>query len=646
MPRVSQSTETDTIVPEQNAQDVAAKRRSTAPVKLHLRLLETTDIHGHLLPFNYYTNQADQPTGLARVATLITRARDEARNCLLFDNGDFLQGTPLSDLTVRPDDGWTEANPVVGAMNLLGYDAVALGNHEFNFGLEVLGRVLDEAEFPITCANVSDSTTGAPAFATFQMLDRRLHDTTGRPHDIRIAVIGLLPPQITVWDRNHLHGRLKTQGIAETARRIAPAAREAGADLVIALAHTGIDGGPDRPEQENAALALAAVPGIDAVLAGHSHQVFPTGDPNPLPGADPAGGTLNGTPAVMAGFAGSHLGVLDLTLTQRAGGWHVTGHRSEARPVVAANTGNAAPPDPGICAALDGAHRHTLRVIDKPLGVTTAPLHNYLAMVRTDPTLQLINRAQADRLKQAVRGTPDADLPVLSATAPFKAGGRAGPGHYTDIPAGPLRLRNVADLYAFPNTLLGARITGAALRDWLERAASCFNTLKPGLPDQPLCDARMPGHAFDVIAGVSYRIDLSQPPRHAPDGRLANPAAARIVDLRHGGRAVADADRFLIATNSYRAHGGGPYAAIPEADFVLKETTPVRDVVAAHLRDAPRVNGAVTPVWSFAPLDGASALHLTGPGLRAHPDDMARMGAEDLGDTPQGFMRLRLPLTG
>jgi len=634
-----------TKVAQQSAarQEKSPEQTRTSNPRLKLRLLETTDIHGHLLPFNYYTNQGEQPTGLARVATLITQARHEVENCLLFDNGDFLQGSPLADLTAQKNNGWTGPNPVICAMNHIGYDVVGLGNHEFNFGLPALNEALDHADFPVTCANVTDRATGAPSFATFQILSRRLNDETGGAHDLRIAVIGLVPPQVVIWDRNQLCDLVDVHGITETARRVVPMARKAGADLVIALAHTGISPGPDSPDQENAALELARVPGLDAVLAGHSHQVFPSATHSDVPGVDAVASTLNDTPAIMAGFAGSHLGVLDLTLSRGPSGWHVTAHRAEARPV-APKDGHTVPPDPALSATLEKAHQHTLALIETPLNTANAPLHSYLATVRTDPTLQLVNRAQAHALARAITGTPDAQLPVLSATAPFKTGGRSGPHYYTDIPQGPVRLRNAADLYGFPNTLVGARITGSRLRDWLERAASCFHTLIPGQQGQALWDARMPGHAFDVIDGITYRIDLSQPPRYGPDGQLANADATRVRELRHNAKPVSEDDRFLIATNSYRAFGGGPYTTLPDDDIVLKGATPVRDILAAFIRDHGPISDHVTPVWAFTALPDTTAIHLTGPGLRAYPQTIANLGAVDLGDTAEGFMRLQLPL--
>lgn len=601
------------------------------------------------MPFDYHSGQDGRPLGLARLATLIREARAEADNCLLFDNGDFLQGTPLSDMTGQSDD-WDGPNPVIAAMNALDYDAVGLGNHEFNFGLPALGRALASARFPATCANVAALDGVSLPFAPTLMLERRLTDTAGQAHDLRIGVIGLVPPQIAIWDRHHLQGRLNCAGITQTARRLVPGLRAAGADLVIALAHTGIDDGPDHPGLENAALPLSRVPGIDAVLAGHSHRLFPGPDHEGIPGVSAEHGSLNGVPAIMAGFAGSHLGVLDLMLTHGRDGWRIRSHHAALRPL---HPGSGAPPaaaDPAVVHSVAGAHRTTVQLVDRPLGTTSSALHTYLALVRDDPALRLVNAAQTGALARAVAGTPDSALPILSATAPFRTGGRAGPHHFTDIPAGPVRLRNVADLYAFPNTLVGARITGADLLEWLERAASCFHRLLPGIADQPIVDPVSPGHAFDVISGVSYRIDLSQPPRYAPGGEILNPDSHRLRELRHQGRPVTSDDRFLIATNEYRAAGGGPYRALPEAAIVHRSKTPVRDLLARHIRKGTTpltlpLSLSCDPGWAFCPMPpGTSALAQTGPGLRNHPADIDALAATDLGDTPDGFLSLRVPL--
>lgn len=612
---------------------------------LRLRVLQTTDVHGHILPFDYYTNATDLAGGLARVATLVTQARNGvgAENCLLLDNGDFLQGTPLSDLTPHPGQGWRGRHPVLRAMNLMGYDAATLGNHEFNFGLDWLSRTLAQARFPLTCANAIVRAGATPdqdgtLLPPYLILTRRMRDAAGGWHSLRIGLLGLVPPQIMTWDHAHLSGRLTARDMVETARAWVPVLRAAGADLVIVMAHSGIDPGPDRPMMENAARALAHLPGIDVLLAGHSHKRFPGPEHQATPGADIARGTLNGIPCIKAGYAGSHLGQIDLTVARAAGKWRVIAH--ETRLLAAANT----PPDLRLVRALSAAHAHTLRLTDRVLGKGTAPLHSYLALLRNDPATQLVNDAQRAALAEALAHTPHAALPLLSASAPFKTGGRGGPAHYTDIPSGPLRLRNIADLYGFPNTLCGLIVTGAQLRDWLERAAICFRQITPGAPNQTLLDPEVPGHDFDVIDGLTYTIDLTQPPRYSHTGQILHPAARRIRSLRHVGKPLRDTDRFVIATNSYRAWGGGPFPALAETALIHSSSRPIRDLIAAHVMSRGTITPAARATWAFAPMARTLIEIETGPGLRNHPAEIDALGASDLGQSATGFARLRLAL--
>ena len=613
-----------------------------------LRILATSDVHGHLLPFDYFTSEADTAHGLSRLATLVRQAREEAGEgaCLLLDNGDFLQGTALTDLTARPGNGWRGHHPVIRAMNHMRYDAATLGNHEFNFGLDWLESTLSQARFPLVCANAVRATGLAPRDDTaflpaFTLLHRSLPDRDGIARDLCIGVIGLIPPQVATWDHHHLTGRLVLRDMVETARAWLPAIREAGADLVIALAHTGIVPGPDRPMMENAARALAQLPGLDALIAGHSHRRFPGPGHDTVAVADTAAGTLCGTPCVNPGFAASHLGMIDLHLAHGRDGWRVTGHRAALLPA------REAAPCPRLGRSLARAHAHTLDLTRRPLGEASAPLHSYLALARDDPGLALINAAQRAALAAAIENTAYAGLPVLSASAPFKTGGRGGPGHYTDIPAGPLRLRNLADLYGFPNTLCGLAVTGAGLRDWLERAAICFNRITPGITDQPLLNPDIPGHVFDVIDGLGYSIDLAAPPRYDLSGAMINPLAWRIRDLSHAGRPVRDTDRFVIAANSYRAWGGGPFEALAAETLIHVSKRPVRDILADHVAATGIVTTAPRQTWRFVPMPtGTSALFATGPGLRVYPADIAALGAEDIGETNAGFLCLRLPLDG
>lgn len=622
-------------------------------VRCHLRLLATSDVHGAILPYDYASGRDGTAYGLARTASLISRARREAPGgCLLVDNGDFLQGTPLSDL--HDIAGESGRHPVITAMNRLGYDAVTLGNHEFNFGLPALRAALDQATFPVICSNalarrgaqVADDVTLLPPSV---MVERELHDRTGARHRLRVGLLGLLPPQIMAWDRFHLARDVCARDIIETAAARVPMLRAEGADLVVLLAHTGLEHGDAGIEAENAALSLARLPGVDAIIAGHSHEVFP--DPaaaSRADGPDHRAGTFFGVPAVMAGFRGSHLGVIDLDLIPGPRGWRVAGHRVEARAVAPGGARPPAPPDPAIIAAVRRSHAATLAYMRAPLGRTSRPIHSYLSRYRCDLPVLLVAEAQRAAVARALTGGPLDGVPLLSATAPFQTGGRAGPDAFTDIPAGPLSLGNAADLQPFPNTLCALLLSGAELRDWLERSVSCFRTLVPGLPDQPLWDARFPGNVADTVLGVRYEIDLARPPLYDARGvALAGEGVrGRIRSLSHRGVPVRAGDRFVMAVNSYRAFGGGPYPALPEDRLVHASRAMVRDAVAGFLGAGGLDRLDPVPVWTFAPIPGASALIETGPGLRRHPGDIAAMGLTDLGLSEAGFLRLRLPLDG
>lgn len=609
-------------------------------VTAQLRLMCTTDLHAHLLPYDYFADRGDRPYGLARTATLIRTARAEVTNTLLFDNGDALQGTPMADITAQPDSGWRGAHPVIHAMNQLGYDAATLGNHEFNFGLDWLARALADATFPFTCANIHGYGQVGALLPPSLLLRRRIADIDGALHPLTLGVIGLVPAQIMIWDRLHLNGRLTSRDMVETARDIVPKLRAAGADLVVLLAHTGIDPAPAYPMMENAALPLASLPGVDAIMTGHSHDVFPLPGRNGPPGVDHAGGTINDTPALMAGSCGSHLGVLDLMLERRGARWRIVQHRSQLR-AVAAHT----PADPALAVGLDPAHRATLKLTGRPVGRASARLHSYLALARPDASVAAINAVQRRCLARAVAGTADAALPILSAACAFKTGGHGGPDNFTDLPAGPLRLRHAADLYLFPNQMAGIRVSGAELREWLERAAICFAQIAPGAQDAPLQDPHVPGHDFDVIDGLSYQIDLSQPARYDRCGTRIRPEARRIRDLRYGGAPLSETARFLLATNSYRSNGGGPFAPVPEDRVVHRSSWVIRDLLTEDMRSAPlAAPPGYRETWRFAPMPGTTVVLETGPAVMSDPDAVARIGAEPLNITDAGFLRLRLPL--
>ncbi|MDN5567284.1 MAG: bifunctional 2',3'-cyclic-nucleotide 2'-phosphodiesterase/3'-nucleotidase, partial [Paracoccus sp. (in: a-proteobacteria)] len=488
-------------------------------IGLRLRILATSDLHMHLLPHDYLSNTPCDRFGLSRTAALIQRRRAEVPACVLLDNGDFLQGAPMGDVVAR-DPGASAVHPAIAAMNALGYDAAALGNHDFNFGLTFLRRAVAQARFPVMAANLSMAR--GRDFCGHSIITRDLVDDQGQTCRLRIAVIGFLPPQTEEWDQD-LRPFMRSHDIVQTAMRLVPALRDAGADLVIALAHSGIGSPTPSLRMEHAATALAAVPGIDVVIAGHTHEVFPGPGWQDHPGTDGVLGTLMGKPAVMPGYGGSHLGVIDLDLRRNAQGRFAISRFHVACEKIAAGT----PGLPLVTRPVQKAHRATLRQLGTRIGRTQSDLNSHFAVIGHDSGLRLVNMAQRWHVRRRLAGTALADLPVLSASAPYRAGGRGGPNAYTDVPAGRLGMRHLADLYTYPNRITAIRITGAQLRGWLERSASMFNHIAPGATDAQLLDPQFPAYNFDVIDGVEWQIDLSRPARFHPDGRIADQTSAR-----------------------------------------------------------------------------------------------------------------------
>ncbi len=619
---------------------------SDAAPLVRLRLLETSDLHMFVYDFDYYQGRQDNTVGLARVATLVSQARAEAANTLLFDNGDIIQGNPLGDymaLSGKLTDG--DGHPMVRAMNLLGYDAATVGNHEFNYGLDFLHRALRGAHFPFVCANI-ETPDGGTLLPPAIVLERSVTDEAGAPHALRIGVIGLVTPQITVWDKARLDGEVDTVDIVDAARRHVPPLR-ACCDLVVALCHSGISAQLRCGGEENASLHLAAVPGIDVILCGHAHRVFPGPDYAGLPGVDAVRGTLGGIPAVMPGYWGSHLGLVDLQLRRDdAGCWQVAGFGVEVRPICRRDGRQAVPlvaDDASVLAAAGPEHQATLRWMEQPVGSTAVPINTYFSLLGNDAALTLVNDAQLWYARPLLAATSHAHLPLLSAASPFKAGG-AGPDSFVDIPAGPLDMKAVANLYMFANTVCVVKVDGAELREWLERSCAIFNRVDPTLGvAQPLVAPRAPSYLFDTIAGLSYEIDLSQPRRYDNKGRLVHPGAWRIVSLTHEGREVTPADSFLVVTNNYRADGGGGFPGTGGAHLVLQAPDLNRDVIVRYVLQHREVAPAPAPVWRFRPFATPVLLGFDGNAETAR-HLASQPAVARLGEGSGGFVRYALTL--
>lgn len=611
----------------------ASKPRSAG----ELHVLATTDLHCNLLSHDYYANRPDPAIGLSRVATLISQARAEAAQsgaaCILVDNGDGLQGAPLGDVLPQASG----PHPLVRAFQVLEYDAAGLGNHDFDSGLEALANALKDAPCPVLCSNLSAADPGrALPFAASAVLERTVPCCPDLP-PVQIGVISVLPPQTLAWCRQALEGQLRADGIIEAAAERARQLKAEGCDLVLALAHTGLAAaGGD--SSENALEDLAALAEIDAVVGGHTHLTLPHPD-HPF-----------AKPVVMPGAHGSHLGVIRLELEYAAGGWQMAGGSACLQPVSQPGaTGTATPlakEDPVLVQALAEDHTRTQERMQEPAGHSPVAMHSYFTFFAPDRGLTLAACAQAAAARVLLRGTAAEDLPLLSAAAPGKFGGRSGPQSYTDIAAGGLCARNIADLQVFPNELRAVAVTGAQLRDWLEMSAGLFNRIAPGSSGQRLTDPLRAGHNFDVIFGLSYRIDVSQPPRYSASGDLLNPEARRITDLCWQGRPVDPGQRFAVALNSYRVSGGGRFRMLEEAEVLplppVRIRQAIRDYIAGRLPPEPLAE--MPYPWQLAPVPGTSAVAVTGPGAAEHLQELPAGLAAPRGFNSGGFWELELQL--
>ncbi|WP_273858323.1 bifunctional 2',3'-cyclic-nucleotide 2'-phosphodiesterase/3'-nucleotidase [Photobacterium sp. GSS17] len=595
---------------------------------IKLRILETTDIHTNVMDYDYYKDKPTLKTGLVRTATLVQQARGEVTNSILVDNGDLIQGSPMGDYMAAKGLKNGEVHPVYKAMNLLDYEVGNLGNHEFNYGLDFLKASLAGASFPYINANVYDLKTGKNLFTPYLIKSYTFKDTEGGEHDVKVGYIGFVPPQILIWDKKNLEGKVEAKDIKQTAEKFVPQMKAEGADIIVAIPHSGVSADPYKVMAENSVYYLTQVEGIDAIAFGHSHAVFPGEAFVQLPNTDIEKGTINGVAAVMPGRWGDHLGVMDLVLEKDGESWKVTAAQTEARPIFDKYKGEAlVEADPKLVEAIKAEHKGTRDFVNQPIGKASDVMYSFLALVQDDPTVQIVNLAQKDYVERFIQGDPDLDgIPVLSAAAPFKAGGRGNdPTNFTEVESGQLTFRNAADLYLYPNTLVAMKVTGKEVKEWLECSAGQFNQIDTQ-SEQPQGLINWDGfrtYNFDVIDGVNYSIDVSQPARYDGECKRINAQAERIGNLTYNGKPVDPAQPFIIATNNYRAYSG-KFAGTGEAYVAFASPDENRTVVADYISRISKERGQVVPSadnnWHFTPLKSDKRLNITfetAPGEKA-----------------------------
>lgn len=613
--------------------------RTTSPL-LKLRIMETTDVHANILSYDY-NKETDYPkVGLAKTATLVKKARKEVKNSILVDNGDLIQGTQLATYKAKYDvlkPG--EVHPVFKAMNKMGYDIATLGNHEFNFGFDFLEEAYNDAEFPYVNANVfiddhdQNSQNDKNMFKPYQIIKKKLIDENGKKHVLKIGFIGFLPPQAMQWDKGILTGKVIVKDIVETAKKFIPEIRKKGADLVIVLAHTGLR--PSRSETENAVFPLSEIPGIDAITFSHTHKLFPAKavattldgtvlgpEQQPLPGIDNQKGTINGVPAVQAGFGGGSLGIIDLELNKVNGKWAVIDSQSFTREIWMeiketaignVNFQSIVEPDMDIVKSIMSDHKATVKYINTPIGRTNEDIQSYFALVQDDPSIQVVTNAQKWFVENYIKEKKPKyrHLPIVSVSAPFKAG-RNGFEDYTEIKKGDLTIRSTGDLYPYDNTLQAIKVKGAVLKEWLEMSAGIFNTIDPRKTNvQPLLNPSFPVFNFDIIDGIKYQFDVTKPPRYDVTGKLMNPASNRVINLTYNLQPIDPKQEFIVVTNNYRADGGGNFPGVGGSEIVVNSIDQNRQILMKYVFELKNITAAVDQNWSIAPINNNVKISFT-----------------------------------
>ncbi|HET6353802.1 bifunctional metallophosphatase/5'-nucleotidase [Streptomyces sp.] len=538
----------------------AATGHTRPPKRYSFTVMGTTDLHGNVFNWDYFTDKEfDDKThndvGLAKISTLVNKIREEKgrRNTLLIDAGDTIQGTQLSYYYAKVDPITARRGPVhpmAQAMNAIGYDAAALGNHEFNYGIPVLRKFEEQCDFPLLGANALDAKTLRPAFPPYSI--HRLCTPHGR--DVKVAVLGLTNPGIAIWDKANVQGKMVFPGLEEQAAKWVPKLRSMGADVVIVSAHSGSSGtssyGDQLPYIENAAgLVAEQVPGIDAILVGHAHteiaEYF-------------VANKETGQKVVLSEPLkwGQRLTLFDFDLVWEKGCWTV---EKVGAQVLNSNTADE---DPKITCLLGDEHKKVVAYVNQVIGTSTAGMTTADAPWKDEPIIDLINHVQAETVKGALAGGQYAALPVLSQASCFS--------RTAAIPAGQVTIRDAAGLYVFENTLEARLLTGAQIKDYLEFSARYFVQTPAGAPvdTAKLTNAdNTPDYNYDALSGVTYEIDI------------AKPAGSRIAKLSFDGKPIDPAAQFVLAVNNYRASGGGNFPHVARSQQLWANSEEIRNTI-------------------------------------------------------------------
>lgn len=553
--------------------------------RAQLKILTTTDLHAHITNYDYYRDEVLADFGLLGLVEIIKTIRGESPNTLLLDNGDFLQGNPIGNYL--RDYSLDNMHPIVQIMNALSYDAGTLGNHEFDFGINFLEKMLRDIQYPIVNANIVDAND-QPWIKPYVILERNLITDLEKVQPIKVGIIGALPPQVMMWnhkvfsDYAEQSSKLYVNDIVDSIQKYIPQMRSEGADIIIVLAHSGFSTRPYEKGAENVISVLAEVEGIDAIVAGHAHDVFPDNIHE-----------FN-TPIVMSGCFGQYLGVFDFELEYCDQRWNIQNTN-----VSLMNNKECNQLDLELFTSIEDTHNLTKDRMNMPIGLNHTTFSSALSLLQDDECIQLIADAQkwyAEQLLQELPNNEYADLPLLTAVPAFKVGGRKNaPYDFTGIEQGVFTFKNVADLYPFNNQLALLLISGKELTEWLECANSIyFQIFEEDSSDQYLINWQSHrGYNRDVIKGdIQYTVDVRYPRRYNGDCQLINPESERICDLTYKGSAINDDAQFIIATNQYRAYSG-KFPGSGEDKVIALSTLEIPEIIELYIQNLIETEGSI-----------------------------------------------------
>ncbi|MFJ5973636.1 bifunctional metallophosphatase/5'-nucleotidase [Streptomyces sp. NPDC093060] len=544
----------------------AGHQPEKTPLTWSFSILGTTDLHSHVFDWDYYkdaayTDKAGNSVGVARVATLIKQQREAKgeHRTLLVDAGDIIQGTSLAYYFARVDpitgtDGKRgPKHPMAVAMNHMRYDAAALGNHEFNYGIDTLRKFESQCHFPLLGANALDAKTLRPAFQPYTV--KRIC-VPGAP-DIKVGILGLTNPGIALWDKDNVSGKMVFPGLVEQAKKYVPRMRALGCDVVFLTDHSGLDGssswGDSLPYVENASnLVAEQVPGIDAILVGHTHVEVPS---YTVKNAETGEEVLLSEPYCW----GYRLSVFDFELELHHGRWKVTSKTAQTL------NPKDVDEDPEIKKLLEADHELVVKYVNTAVGTCTQDLSAAESCWKDVPIMDFIHKVQMETVKAGLSASAAA-LPLISVAAPFS--------RTADIPQGNVTIKDIAGLYIYDNTLYGKKLTGAQLKEYLEFGAKYYYQVPAGtkVDTATLTNAnKFWDYMYDTAAGVDYEIDIAQA------------EGSRIKNLTYNGAPVADDQVFVVAVNNYRANGGSGYPHIASAPIAYSSTNEIRQLMIDYV---------------------------------------------------------------